>query len=69
MTRLIDIVNFNADASCFDSQKWLSCLSGGVDSVFCNWLSLYIRHSKKIVLGLTGATISDLVTHNRNLLN
>ena len=64
MTRLIDIVNFNADASCFDSQKWLSCLSGGVDSVFCNWLSLYIRHSKKIVLGLTGATISDLVTHN-----
>ncbi|MBF0234921.1 MAG: hypothetical protein HQK65_18085 [Desulfamplus sp.] len=64
MTILIDIVNFNADASCLDSQKWLSYLSGGKNSQFCKWLSLYITHRKRMVLGLTGATLSDLYMHN-----
>jgi hypothetical protein len=64
MTRLVDIVNFNADASCLDSQKWLSCLSGGSDSQFCKWLFLYVRHRKLMALGMTGTTISDLKMYN-----
>lgn len=64
MTRLVDIVNFNADASCLDSQKWLSSLENGNDSRICQWLSLYVRRRKLIVLGMTGATISDLNVYN-----
>jgi hypothetical protein len=64
MKRLIDIVNFNADASCLDAHKWLSILEGGANSPFCRWLSLYTRHRKRIVLGMTGATVSDLTVQN-----
>ena len=64
MNQLVDIVNFNADASCLDSKKWIAILGGGADSLFCRWLSLYVRYEKRMVLGMTGATISDLVAHN-----
>jgi len=64
MSRLIDIVNFNADASCLNSTEWLSILRGGLSSRFCRWLALYVRHRKRMVLGITGATVSDLAAHN-----
>lgn len=64
MTRLVDIVNFNADASCFESQRWLLCINGGSNSQFCKWLSLYVRHRKQMVFGMTGATVSDLNMYN-----
>ena len=64
MNQLVDIVNFNADASCLDSEKWLAILKGGADSLFCRWLLLYVRYKKRMVLGMTGATISDLIMHN-----
>lgn len=61
---LIDIVNFNADASCFSSEKWLNSLKGGDDSLFCQWLHLYVQYNKKISLGLIGATIADIKYYN-----
>lgn len=64
MKRLIDVVNFNADASCLSSTHWLKCLRGGDKSVFCQWLNLYVRYQKPVVLGLCGATISDLASMN-----
>src|SRR5688500_12112914 len=64
MTSLVDVVNFNADASCLDSRRWLQALSGGEDSEFCRWLLLYARLGKRTVLGLTGATLADLEAHN-----
>jgi hypothetical protein len=64
MTNLVDVVNFNADASCLECARWLAALRGGYDSEFCDWLRLYINRDKKIVLGLTGATIADVHTHN-----
>jgi hypothetical protein len=64
MTALLDIVNFNADASCLASADWLSALSGGRASVFCRWLDLYIERGKKVSLGLTGATVVDLAICN-----
>lgn len=64
MSNLVDIVNFNADASCLDSAQWLSILNGGPQSLFCKWLSLYTRYKKPMVLGMTGATVSDLNAHN-----
>jgi hypothetical protein len=64
MTKWIDIVNFNADASCLDTARWLSALEGESESEFCTWLGLYVEAGKKVVLGLTGATIADISVHN-----
>jgi hypothetical protein len=64
MTALLDIVNFNADASCLASADWLSAMSGGSSSVFCRWLKLYVEQNKKVSLGLTGATVADLAICN-----
>jgi hypothetical protein len=61
---LIDIVNFNADASCLPADTWLEALKGGELSLFRRWLSLYIERGKRLVLGLTGATIADLACFN-----
>jgi hypothetical protein len=62
--KVIDIVNFNADASCLASSKWLSFLEGGVDSVLYQWLQNYVKYQKKVSLGFTGATISDIKSFN-----
>ncbi len=64
MKQLIDVVNFNADASCLPCKNWLEALHGGDGSLLSQWLKLYVDLRKKIVLGLTGATIADLVQHN-----
>lgn len=64
MTTLVDVVNFNADASCLSSAVWLRSLAGGSGSDFYRWLNLYVSTSKKVTLGLTGATISDLAHFN-----
>jgi len=64
MTRWVDVVNFNADASCLDTARWLKALEGGRESEFCRWLRLYVETGRKAVLGLTGATIADVTIHN-----
>jgi hypothetical protein len=68
MTALLDIVNFNADASCLASRDWLSALAGGSGSVFCRWLGLYVGQKKRVSLGLTGATVADLAMLNPEAL-
>jgi hypothetical protein len=67
--QLVDIVNFNADASCLYSAKWLENISGGASSYFCQWLNLFIENNKKISLGLTGASIADLKLYNPESLD
>ncbi len=57
---LVDVINFNADASCLSAQRWLEVLSGGYESEFYRWLSAYVRHNRKAVLGLPGATVADI---------
>lgn len=64
MKTLIDIVNVNADASCLPSARWIKILTGGSRSEFFQWLNLYVEHKKKITLGLTGATIVDVLKFN-----
>lgn len=64
MKRLCDVVNFNADASCLDAKKWFSSLQGGKQSDFYRWLELYVINDRKVVLGLTGATVVDVVKNN-----
>lgn len=61
---LTDVVNFNADASCLSSARWLDCLAGGHGSEFCRWLNLYVGYGKKVSLGLTGVTIADIKHFN-----
>lgn len=61
---LIDVVNFNADASCLSASKWLRALENGSASVMCRLLRGYVEHERKVNLGLTGATVLDLAAFN-----
>ena len=61
---LIDVVNFNADASCLSSDEWLEILRGGKNSGLYRWLSLYVDNNKKVVIGFPGATIADIAMDN-----
>ena len=64
INQVVDVVNFNADASCLSHELWIEALEGGVDSDFHRWLSLYVDHNKKVVIGFPGATIADIATFN-----
>jgi hypothetical protein len=64
MTRLIDVVNFNADASCLSAGKWLAMLEGGRESRLCNWLDIYVTLRRPVVLGFVGGAIADIATFN-----
>jgi len=64
MKPLVDVVNFNADASCLSSAAWLNALKGGGDSQMCRWLSAYVDARRRVVLGFTGATVADLAILN-----
>ena len=61
---IVDVVNFNADASCLPSAKWLKCLEGGEHSLFMQMLKNYVRFSRKVNLGLVGAAIKDIAFFN-----
>ncbi|MEI6311017.1 MAG: hypothetical protein WCP57_02050 [Bacteroidota bacterium] len=69
MKKIVDVVNFNADASCLSSAKWLSCLSHGSKSILYQWLNNYVIHHKKVSLGFTAATISDIATFNKECID
>lgn len=68
MKQLIDIVNFNSDASCLSSTKWIAALSGGRGSSLYRWTDLYVRHRRKVVLGFTGGTLADIRAFNPEVL-
>ena len=64
MIQVVDIVNFNADASCLPASDWLSALKGGAGSSICRWLGVYVEERRRVVIGFTGATVADLVSLN-----
>jgi hypothetical protein len=64
MTGLVDLVNFNADASCLPAADWLAALRHGDNSTMCRWLRLYVEYSRRVVIGFTGATIADMAELN-----
>ena len=66
---VVDIVNFNADASCLSSSIWLDALQGGTNSKICQWLALFVRNNKKVNLGFTGSTIADIKKFNPDAIN
>lgn len=61
---LIDVVNFNADASCLSASKWLRCLEGGSRSRLAGVLRSYAAARRKVNLGFTGATAMDIAHFN-----
>jgi len=70
MTKIVvDIVNFNADASCLSSSIWLDALQGGTNSKMCQWLELFVRNNKKVSLGFTGSTLADIKKFNPDAIN
>jgi hypothetical protein len=64
MSVIVDLVNFNADASCLGAAAWLQALEGGDRSPLCKWLRIYVELGKKVVLGFTGATVADMRAFN-----
>lgn len=64
MKTLVDVVNFNADASCLSCASWLDTLRGGNSSRLMQWLKPYVDLGKQVTLGFTGATIADMSRHN-----
>jgi len=66
---VVDIVNFNADASCLSSSIWLDALQGGINSKICQWLELFVRNNKKVSLGFTGSTLADIKKFNPDAIN
>jgi len=66
---VVDIVNFNADASCLSSSIWLDALQGGINSKICQWLTLFVRNNKKVSLGFTGSTLADIKKFNPDAIN
>ena len=64
MSLLFDIVNVNGEASCLSSSRWLDILKGDENAEFYQWLMLYVKYKKKVTLGLTGATIVDVLKLN-----
>ena len=66
---VVDIVNFNADASCLSSSIWLDALQGGTNSKICQWLELFVINNKKVSLGFTGSTLADIKKFNPDAIN
>ena len=66
---VVDIVNFNADASCLSSSIWLDALQGGTTSKICQWLELFVGINKKVSLGFTGSTLADIKKFNPDAIN
>ena len=66
---IVDVVNFNADASCLPSAKWLKCLEDGEHSLFMQMLKNYVRFDRKVNLGLVGATIKDIAFFNPEVID
>ena len=66
---VVDIVNFNADASCLSSSIWLDALQGGTNSKICQWLESFVRNNKKVSLGFTGSTLADIKKFNPDAIN
>src|SRR6266516_272399 len=69
MKRMVDVVNFNADASCLSSSSWLAMLQNGDGSLMVQWLRLYVKYGKKVTLGFPGSTVADIVIHNPEAIN
>jgi len=66
--KLFDVINFNGDGSCLDSESWISALQGGQNSSLCRWLGLYVDLSKPVSIGFTGATLADIGAFNPEAL-
>ncbi len=64
MSSLVDVANFNADASCLSSKSWIASLDGGKNSQLHKWLEFYVALKKKITIGFTGGTIADILALN-----
>jgi hypothetical protein len=65
---LLDVVNFNADASCLPVDRWMSALEGGEGSELHRWLASYVQAHKKVSLGLIGATVAEIAQLNPEAL-
>lgn len=62
--KLVDVINFNSDASCLSSERWLKSLSGGRTSELFRILACYVEQRQKINLGFVGSTLSEVILLN-----
>jgi len=67
--KIVDIVNFNSDASCLSSKSWLESIAGGNNSYLIKLLNNYINQEKKVTLGIMGSSIADIAVWNPEVLD
>lgn len=58
---MLDLINFNADASCLPRHTWRHCLSSGQ---FHNHIQSYSLTSQPFLIGFTGLTLVDISLHS-----
>jgi hypothetical protein len=63
-TRLVDIINLNADASCLSTKRWMNALNGGKSSELYRLLESYVIQKCKINLGIIGSTLAEIQKFN-----
>ena len=68
-SKLVDIVNLNADASCLEACYWLKVLNGGTGSKLYRLFETYVRYGKKVTLGIAGATAADIAIRNPEVID
>lgn len=66
--RLVDVVNFNADASCLSAAEWLRILADGPRSKLHRWLELYVERNKRVTLGIVGGAVADIAKLNPQVI-
>jgi len=62
--KLVEVANWNFDASMLFAEKELSLMKGEYESEICKGLKTYVEHERKVNLGPTGATTRDLAEFN-----
>lgn len=69
LTKLVDVLNLNAEASCLSSKRWLAALEGGRKSELYQMLECYIDNNCKISLGIVGSTLIEVKTFNNECID
>lgn len=64
MIKLVDVVNFNSDASALGSKNWLNVLDGGKEAEMYKFLQLYVENKRPVTFGWVGNTAIEMFQTN-----
>lgn len=62
--KLVEVSNWNFDASMLFAEKELSLMEGEHESEICKGLKTYVKYEREVNLGPIGATVRDIAEFN-----